>query len=203
MASHRDDLLLREFKKALWTHNNEPYSNLDDKFNQKFDLIVTRYEDVIKVAGTNIPPHKWSYHRIGLLTNGEASYTCGMYRFRAKKNTLLIMPARMITTSEWTTNGCGYTTLFNADFFVRNNLSYKLLENKGILQHSGQPYLYLSRDQSANVEEVFKAILKEQDSDASFKSELIALKIVELLILCERYYSDTHNLTHNSQTTDL
>ena len=203
MPNDKDDLLLSEFIKVLRQNASEPYSNLDDNFTQKFDFFAKRYEDIMKVTGTHIPPHKWSYHRIGLLTKGEASYTCGIYRFTAKKNTLLVIPARVITTSTWTPDGCGYNMLFNPDFLLQNNLSYKSIENKGILQSSIQPYLALNQEQSTKAEVIFEAILKENESGDSFKNELIALKIVELLILCERYYAEVQDIKHNFQTLDL
>lgn len=203
MGSQKDDFLLSEFKKILGKKPNASYSNLDEKFTPKFELFVKRYQDIMKVTGTNIPPHKWSYHRIGLVTKGKASYMCGMYQFTAKKNTLLIIPARMITASEWSPDGSGYTALFNSELLVQNNLSHKLFENKGILQINVHPYLFLAAGESKKVEGIFKAILKEQESCEPFKNELIAIKIVELLILCERYYTKENSVIHNSKAGDL
>jgi AraC-like DNA-binding protein len=203
MSHDKDKLLLSEFKKALKKNASAPYSNLDDNFMQKFGFFAGRYEEIMKETGTHIPPHKWSYHRIGLLKKGEALYTCGIYRFTAKKNTLLLLPARVIITNDWTPDGCGYTVLFNIDFLLQNNLSYRAIENKGILQSSIKPYLSLTEKQASEVEAIFNTILKEKEVDSPFQNELIALKIVELLILCERYYSEVHDIKHNYETLDL
>src|SRR5687767_5981639 len=119
MSNDKDILLLSELKKAFKKNGSDSYSNLDDSFTQKFDFFLKRYQDILKVIGTHVPPHKWSYHRIGLLTKGEASYTCGIYRFTAKKNTLLIIPARVITTSDWTTDASGNNLLFKFDFLFK------------------------------------------------------------------------------------
>ena len=203
MAYNRDQLLLSEFRKALKKNASASYSNLDVNFLAKFGFFAGRYEEIMKETGTHIPPHKWSYHRIGLLKKGQAVYTCGIYRFTAKKNTLLILPARVIITNDWTTDGCGYSVLFNIDFLLQNNLSYRAIENKAILQPSIKPYLSLSEKQASAVEEIFKTILQEKEVDNPFQSELIALKIVELLILCERYYSEVHDIGANQETSDL
>lgn len=203
MSHGKDKILLTEFKKALRKNASAPYSNLDDNFMQKFDFFVGRYEDIMKETGTHIPPHKWSYHRIGLVTKGETNYTCGIYRFTARKNTLLILPARAVITNNWTPDGCGYTVLFNIDFLLQNNLSYRAIENKGILQSTNRPYLSLTKRQASEVESLFHTILKEKEVDNPFQNELIALKIVELLILCERYYSEVHDIKNNYETLDL
>ncbi len=203
MSQDKDTLLLSEFKKALKKNRSAPYSNLDDSFQEEFDFFIKRYEEILAVTGTHIPPNKWSYHRIGLLLKGEALYTCGIYRFTAKKNTLIIIPARMITTSDWTDHCTGYHLLFKLDFLLQNNLSYKSIENKGILQLSVQPYLSLNDAQTGQLAQIFEAILKEKESADPFKNELIALKIVELLILCERLYAQVQDIENNHQTIEL
>jgi hypothetical protein len=170
---------------------------------QKFGYFVNRYENIIKHTGTHIPPHKWSYHRIGLVKKGETRYICGIYRFKAKKNTLLILPARTIISNDWSPDGCGYTVLFNIDFLLQNNLSYRAIENKNILQSAVRPYLSLTENQAAEVEVIFNNLLKEKQFEKPFHNELIALKIVELLILCERYYSEVYDLKQNHETLDL
>jgi AraC family transcriptional activator of pobA len=203
MSGDKDILLLSEFKKAFKKSGSVPYSNLDDSFAEKFDFFIKRYEEIIEVTGTHIPPHRWSYHRIGLLLKGEAVYTCGIYRFTAKKNTLIIIPARVITTSDWGSHCSGYHLLFKFDFLLQNNLSYKSVENKGILQPSVQPYLPLDDAQSEQLAGIFEAILREKEASDPFKNELIALKIVELLILCERLYGQVQDIEHNYQTIEL
>jgi AraC family transcriptional regulator, transcriptional activator of pobA len=203
MSRFDDGILLSEFKKALLRNGAAAYSNLDDIFAHKFDFFITRYEDVMKVTGTHIPPHKWSYHRIGLITRGEADYTCGIHRFKARKNTLLIIPARMVTTSDWSAEGRGYTILFNSDFLIQNNLSYRSVDNKGILQLHVHPFLFLDDSQARSVKTIFQAILEEKELDNPYKNELIALKIIEMLILCERLYMDVHHVPNSAGTVEL
>ena len=203
MSPDKDNLLLHEFQRAFNKAGSDPYSNMDERFTQKFDFFIKRYEEIMNVTGTHIPPHKWSYHRIGLVTKGEARYTCGIYRFTAKKNTLLIIPARVVTTSDWSADGAGYTVLFNLDFLLKNNLSYKSVENKGILLPPIQPCHPLTEVQSDQLVTIFEAILKEKESGDPFSTELIALKIIEMLIWCERLYADVQNKQQNAQKTDL
>ena len=96
-----DLYLLSEFKKALRRYADEPVLNLDEKFPHKFELFVQAHEMIIDKIGERIPPNKWSYYRLGLVTQGWAEYVSGIYRFRAEKNTLVIIPPRVINSSEW------------------------------------------------------------------------------------------------------
>lgn len=190
-----DNFLLSEFKKTLQKYSGNDVLNLDDKFIHKFEFFVQTYEEIMQQIGNYVAPHKWSYYRIGLITQGSADYICGIYKFKGVKNTLVMIPARVINTStNWTPNVAGYLVVFNLDFFLQNQFPHKYIENKRILQPSVQPYIRLTEEQANEVEFIFKTILREKQTDDPHKSELIALKIIELLILAERLYSTTHNV---------
>jgi AraC family transcriptional regulator, transcriptional activator of pobA len=203
MSEEKDLQLLSEFKKSLRIDQSAAYSNLDERFSADFDFFAKRYEELLQVLGTYVPPHKWSYHRFGLLTAGEAAYTCGMYRFTAKKNSLLIIPAHTITTSEWTTDGAGYNLLFKFDFLLQNNLYFKSPGSNGIMQPTIQPHLPLTDVQAQQLAAIFETILLEKEQGNPLKDSLISLKIVELLILCERFYAEAHEVGEQIQTTEL
>ena len=193
-----DQFLLAEFQKTLLRNSKDAVLNLDEKFPHKFGFFVRPYEDVLKQIGTRIPPHKWSYHRIGLLKTGYADFICGMYKFRAEKNTMIIIPSRVINTSNWQPDATGYLVVFNLDFFLQNHFSPSYIDNKRTLQASVQPYIRLTQNQADNVEAIFKSIIKEKEGDDFHKNELIALKLVELLISAERLYSEIQDAADNS-----
>ncbi|MFL5808456.1 MAG: AraC family transcriptional regulator, partial [Flavisolibacter sp.] len=181
-----------------------PVINLDEKFPHKIDLFAQIYETILDRVGNHVPPHKWSHYRIGLIKEGSADYTCGIYKFKAKKNTLLIIPPHVVNTStNWTADAEGYFLLFNPDFFLQSHFPYKSLADKRILQPSIQPYMPLSAEQADSVEQIFLTILQEKNGDSSHKNELIAVKIIELLILVERLYLEVHEFDDNQVTLDL
>lgn len=196
----KDQFLLSEFKKAFRKNAGDSVVNLDDKFPHKFDFFAQLYEEISHTIGREIPPHKWSYYRIGLVKQGSPEYTAGLYKFTAKKNTLIIIPARVVnTTSNWTPDCKGYLVVFNADFFLQQHFPNWFLQNKKILQPSIQPYLYLTEEQADEAEKIYKAILLEKNSDKLCKNELIAVKIIELLILIERIYSEIHEFEKDKE----
>ena len=201
---NNDDLLLSEFKKVLLRNAFHPVINLDEKFPHKIDLFAQAYEIIIDKVGDYIPPHKWSHYRIGLLTDGSADYTCGMYKFKAKENTLLVIPPRVVTaSSNWAPESKGYFLLFNLDFFLQAHFPHRYLENKTILQPYVQPYIQLSASQAKTVEKSFQTIMLENQSNHAHKQELIALKILELLILGERLYLEINDVDNHQVSIDL
>jgi hypothetical protein len=85
--------------------------------------------------------------------------------------------------------------LFNIDFFLQNDFSHQIIENKKILSSSIQPFVHLNVDEADEVVAIFETILLEKNSEHANKYEMIALKIAELLILSERLFD--HELGFN------
>ncbi len=199
-----DELLLSEFKKAIHKNSTTHVVDLDNKFNIQFDFEIQRLEDVLKFTGPAIPPNRWSYFRILLVKRGSGDFITGIYKFRAPKNTLIVFPSRIITSSKnWTPDTEGYLVLFNIDFFLQNNFPHKYIEDKKILNSSIRPYIYLSDEQSKKISGIFETILKEKRSTHKHKDELIALKIIELLIVSERLFAEEQNVEANLPSIDI
>jgi len=199
-----DQLVLSEFKKALRRYAEVTVVDLDDKINHKFDFQIYLWEDVMRVAGTAIPPNKWSYYRIGLFKEGSGEFITGIYKFKALKNTLVVVPARMITSSKnWTPDTKGYLVLFNMEFFLQNKFPHKYIESKKILSSCLQPYIHLTDEQAEAISVIFETILEEKQGKNSFKNELIALKIVELLILSDRLFDEELHFEKNLPSIEI
>ena len=199
-----DNLILSEIKKAIRKFANEDVVDLDDHFNHKFEFQVFRFEDLLKNTSRTIPPNRWSYYRIGLIKQGSGEFITGIYKYLATKNTLVVIPSRILTSSKnWSLDTEGYIILFNMDFFLQNNIPLKYVENKKILSSSIQPYIHLTDEQAKEVGDIFEAILKENLDNNSYKDELIALKIIELLILSERLFEEELQLEANLPVADI
>jgi AraC family transcriptional regulator, transcriptional activator of pobA len=169
-----DKLILSEFKDILRRNANENVLDLDAKFNHKFDFQVHRFEDVLRDTNRKIPPNKWSYYRIALIKKGSGEFLTGIYKYKATKNTLVVIPSRVVTSSKnWTPDMEGYVLLFNIDFFLQNNIPYKYIESKKILSASIKPYIHLNDRQAEEIADIFETILKEKQVDNNFKDELM------------------------------
>lgn len=198
-----DEYILNEFKKTLRRNAGGNVVDLDDGFPNKFEFTFQRFEDILRDTNRSIPPNRWSYHRIGFTTKGSGEFITGIYNFKAKKNTLIIIPSRVITSSKnWTFDTQGYFALFNIDFFLQNNFPYKYIENKKILNGSYQPYIHLTDGQAERISNIFETILEEKASSNIIKNELIALKLVELVILSEQYFNEHVHFDEDLPTMD-
>lgn len=198
-----DHYFLAEFKNALRKYVNEPVINLDEKFPHKFELFVQANELIIDKLGERIPANKWSYYRFGLVTEGGGNYRCGIHKFRAKRNTLVMIPPRVIVSSEWSPHTKGYFLVFNLEFFLQSHFPYRYIQNKRILQPAVLPYVELTDEQAKTVEKIFKTIISEKTQEGPHQMELIAVKIIELIIYCERLYSDFQEISRNSISLNI
>lgn len=199
-----DNVILSEIKKAIRKFANAEMVDLDDHFNHKFEFQAYRLEDLFRNTSRTVPPNKWSYHRIALIKHGSGEFTTGIYKYRALKNTLVVIPARVITSSKnWTLDMEGYVLFFNIDFFLQNNFPSQYIESKKILNASVQPYIHLTDEQAKEVEDIFETIIKENQGNDNHKDELIALKIIELLILSERLFEEELHLEATLPSVDI
>jgi AraC family transcriptional activator of pobA len=199
-----DQFRISEFKKVLRQNTGEGVIDLDKKYLHKFNVQIHRFEDVLRNSKRSEPPNRWSYHRIGLIREGEGEVKTGIFKFQAIKNTLVIIPSRVISSSNsWAFESKGYILLFNMDFFLENNFSHQLIGNKKILTTSIQPYIHLTDDQSEAVTGIFESILFEKKQKQIPNNELIAVKIIELLILCERLFEQDQRLAENQPFIDI
>ena len=197
-------LILNEIRTAIRRFANADVVDMDAQFNHKFGLEAFRLEDVLTPTQRFIPPNKWSYYRIGFIKQGSGEFTTGIYNYTARKNTLVVIPSRVITSSKnWSMDLKGVVLLFNLDFFVQNNFPYQYIESKKILNSSIQPYIQLNDNQATVVEELIETIMTEKQSDHTHKEELIALKLIELLIYCERLFEEALELKLTIPPVDI
>jgi AraC-like DNA-binding protein len=199
-----DELILSEFKKAFQRNVDDNVIDFDERFNYKFDLQIHRFEDVLRGTNRTIPPNRWSYYRIALLKKGSGDFITGIHKFTATKNTLVVIPARVITSSKnWTLDTEGYVVLFNIDFFLQNKFPHKYIESKKILNSSVQPYIHLTNGQAEEIEAIFETLLEEKKDNNNYKDELIALKILELIIISERLFDEEQHLEINMPSVEI
>src|SRR5258705_11815239 len=152
-----DNLILNEIKKAIRKFANADIVDMDHYFDHKFEFQVFRFEDLLKDTSRSIPTNKLSYYRIGLIKQGTGEFTTGIYKYGASKNTLVVIPSRVITSSRnWSLDMEGYILLFNMDFFLQNSFPHQYIESKKILNSSLQPYFRLTDEQAKEVADIFE-----------------------------------------------
>ena len=193
-----DEFRISEFKKVLRRNADDGVVDLDKNYLYKFNVQIHRFEDVLRNSKRNAPPNRWSYHRIGLISEGEGDLKTGIFSFKAKRNALVVVPSRVISSSiNWTPETRGYILLFNMDFFLENNISHQIIGNKRMLSTSVRPYIYLTEEQAKEASRIFESILSEKSQNGMVNNELVAIKIIELLIFGERLFEQEQHLEEN------
>lgn len=164
--------------------------DLENFLKTRRSFNILRIEDLYTDKGGFVPPYRRSDFLILFVKQGKGQRTIGQYTFTITNNSLAIIPKYVIHTATYPERPYGYVVSFNPDFFLQQAFPYKLLNSKRVLKPSFQPFLVLTEEQAGEVVAIFETIIEECNSGFEEKKEMIALKLLELLILCDRLFAD-------------
>jgi AraC family transcriptional regulator, transcriptional activator of pobA len=175
--------------RSVFQRSNAGVIDLDEQLKMKCVFQLYRLETFISQVNTFIPPFRQSDYFIKLVRHGSGTMTIGHYKFPITDHLLTIVPPRVIQSSryEGTTND-GFLLTFNLDFFLQNAFPKDLILNKRILRRSVRPYGNIEAEKEAALTKLFEYIEVERDKQLQGSDEMIAVKIIEILILVERCF---------------
>jgi AraC-like DNA-binding protein len=126
---------------------------------------------------------------------GSCEKSIGSFTFQVQEQTLYIVPKRVLHSSkQWSVDASGYILLFNINFFLNNAFPKHLISNKKVLKNAIRPYLYLDAPQTKYLSDMFETILQERSGNERERKEMIAIKILEILIICDRLFSQAEQI---------
>jgi AraC family transcriptional activator of pobA len=168
----------------------------------KYEYLLNSARDLCKFSGIkgvyidDISPKagisKKTFYSISLITKGTGEVSVGQFTFPIKQNTIVIVPKREISSCKYNSaDWSGYALNFNVDFFLEADFPKEHIINKKVLRNSIRPYRYLNESQAQYMSEIFECVIKEHAHAEEGKKQLIALKILELLIHCDRLFTET------------
>ncbi|WP_426667390.1 hypothetical protein ACPPVU_15305 [Mucilaginibacter sp. McL0603] len=187
-----DDLLfINKFRDSCRKYRKDGLIDIDKHLKHKFCYKIYRLEDLIPKLGSSVPPKRQAVYNIASFKNRDREKTIGLNTFPIKENTLLIVAKRIVHYRKYfSSSSCGYVLLFNRNVFLNTAIFEQVIINKKVRKNSVTPYLYLNDWQANLLSEIFECILREhQDIDQQMQ-EMIAIKILKLLIHCDRLYSE-------------
>jgi len=194
---NEDDIILKEYKAAFRKYSRDGILDLDDLLKYKFKFQIHRLENVISELEGVVPPSRLSQYYITLIKKGSGQKSIGHFNFTIGNNTLLCIPKRVMHSSQyWSLRCSGYVLSFDIDFFTQKAFPRQLIIRKKIFKSSIKPYMVLSVPQRQKLEPIFEFILKEYKEGFNTKNELIAVKILELMIQCDRFYDELQSKGH-------
>jgi AraC family transcriptional activator of pobA len=180
--------IIREYRVAFRKHANNGIIDMDDYLQHTFSFQIHRLEDIVSAWDGIIPAYRQSQFLFALVNNGTGEKTIGHYRFPIQKNTLFVVAPKVPNSSKYYSLDCsGFMLSFDMKFFLEH-FPQNILANKKIFKQSVRPYVVLSNDQADHLSKIFEFLLEEYKQLFTNKDQMIAAKVLELLIQCERYF---------------
>ena len=200
----KDAIIIQEYREAFRKYAKDGIIDMDDRLKHKFSFQIHRLEDFIGAVEGVIPPIRQSQFFVVLVKNGSGEKTIGFFTFPIQKNTLFVIPKRVTHSSKyWSTSCSGYWLSFNLDFFLQSVFPKQHIINKKIFKTSIKPFLSLSNEQVKQLEIIYEYIVQEYNEQLKSKDEMIAIKVLELLIQCDRFFTSAETLQHEDIYNDV
>ena len=186
-----DQEIVERYREVFQQFAKDGVIDMDKRLKFKFSYHIHRLEDVIPKLNGIVPPNRQSMYYVTLFKTGAARKWVGMFNFPITDNTLVLIPQRVIHSTLYDSVQCsGYILYFNIDFFLNNAFPRKYVVEKKVFKTSLRPWLTLSVAQEKELEDIFEYILQENVATLLEREQMIALKILELLIRCDRLFSE-------------
>ena len=190
-----DTIVLEKYRQVYRKYLNDKIIDMDKRMKHPFDFQIYRLETAIPYVNYMVPPSRQTHYWIVLVEKGSGEKSISSYTFPVKEQTLYIVPKRVLHSSkDWSTDTKGYVLLFNIDFFLNNAFPKHLISNKKVLKNSIRPYLYLDVPQTESLSDMFEIILQEHSGTEQERNEMIDIKILEILINCDRLFSQAEQV---------
>jgi len=190
-----DHTIIQDYKEAFRKYAKDGIIDLDNRLKYKFDFQIHRLEGVVKELKGKVPPNRQSQYFITLIKRGSGQKRIGHFNFPIQNNTLMVIPKRVMhSSSYWSMRCSGYVLSFNVDFFLQNAFPRKHIIGKKIFKISLKPFLNISKEQATKLASIFEFIITEHREGRNAKNEMIAVKILELMIQCDRLYTEALTL---------
>jgi AraC family transcriptional activator of pobA len=184
-----EQIILQEYKKAFKNYYDKKVVDLDERLDKNLDCFLARLETTLPELGNALGPNRQSRFIIIYVTKGSGEKTIGTHRFGVKDKTLMIVPSRTIHSAAYEEGTKGFYLSFNLHFFLQAGFPNQQLATRKLFDESIQPFVIVGSEQDKRLTNIFEVILKESAQDLKNREAIIALKILELMVLCDRYFS--------------
>ena len=187
MLTAEEKVILQDYKKAFHGYyKNREVIDLDKKLARRAEWFLVRLSEVLPEIAMKVPPNKGSNFTIRFLTEGSGKEMVGAFAFDIKDRTLIVVPAFTVNSATFGDDCKGYDLNFNLRFFFQEYFPRHHLLEMDLFNPGFIPYAYVDFKDGKHLSEIFEIILDEKSYQRSRKEEMIALKVLELIILCER-----------------
>jgi AraC-like DNA-binding protein len=188
MLNFEEKIILQDYKKALKGYYKDKVIDLDKGLDKKLDCFLIRVEKILSELGTDIPPYQQSKYTILYIVKGNGKKMIGTVIVPVKDRTLMVIQSRTINSSHYKKVSRGYNLSFNLKFFLQEQFPKHHLVKMNLFNPGLMPYSYPNASMGKYLTEIFETILNELEHYRKNREDLIALKTLELIILCDRQF---------------
>ncbi len=179
--------IINDYKKAIKSYyRNKHVVDLDEWLPKKLDNFIIRLDQVLPEIGLVVPPYKQSRFMILYILSGGGIKKIGTITIDIKERTLIAIPAFTIHSANYGEDVKGYLLSFNLDFYLQDRFPNHHLAKMHLFAPYMTSFTYTDQKEEALLTSIFEMIFEENTHDRKNKEVLIALKILELIIHCER-----------------
>jgi AraC-like DNA-binding protein len=199
-----NSIIINEYRDAFRKYASNGIIDMDNYLKHTFSFQIHRLEEVVSALDGLIPAYRQSQFFITLVKKGIGDQTVGHLGFPIQKNTLYVVPPGVAHSSKFRSLDCsGFTLSFDIGFFFEHFFPKNLIANKKIYKKSRHPFVILTNDQAEDLSEIFEYLLKEYSQQLPNKDEMIALKVLKLLIKCDRYFANVNAPQHSDNYSEV
>jgi AraC-like DNA-binding protein len=199
-----DAIILKEYREAFHRYAKNGIIDMDSHLKHKFNLQVHPLREAVMEWGGEVPLMRQSQFFILLVVKGRGEKTVGQFTFPFRNHMLIIIPKRIAHSSKYLSyDVSGYFLSFDNEFFLQNAFPKDRIINKKIFKTSIKPYLVLSESQEQKLTIIFESVLTEYKGAMKSKNQMIAIKVLELLILIDRLFTDAESERHDCIYNDV
>lgn len=160
---------------------------------------IHRTEYAIRLIGKELPPNRYNFYFVSLLTKGSATKTDWLSEFKLKPRTLWGTPlGQLHSARDWSEDASGYYISFSKDFLFADKIILDLIQEIPLFQFDSQHFLHLSIEDSNKLYAMFERLEKEfgnGDLIDELRSYLLKLHLAELLITVKLLFDKAPSLT--------
>lgn len=186
---------LQKYRQIFAKYCNDGIIDLDKRQKDKPNFQIYRLEDVVRSLDGKIPPIRHSSYWITLVKKGTGEKRIADHLFEIADHTLFIVPARTVHSSKYWSKECsGYILSFDVPFLLNSAFSMQCILNRKALNCQGEPFLRLHKRQETPLTCLFEDMLKVDNGELYGGPQMLAIKILELLIYCDQFYKNAGNI---------
>ncbi|WEA01797.1 helix-turn-helix domain-containing protein [Mucilaginibacter sp. SJ] len=183
--------ILNRYRTVFHNYRADGIIDMDRRLKEKGEFTACKLEDILAFAPEpgSLPPVRSSNYMMVLITSGKGEKIIGARSYDLCRHALYFIPKRMVHSSRtWSTDTTGYIINFNADFFDQRNFPADQIFGRKLFKGLQTPCLHLDEQAGPFVQQLFERIIEEFNCDDIAQNELLPLKVLELLIACERAF---------------